>query len=379
VPYTNFHPIYKGKCGMSGGRVEGKVIYETQSTHKLLAAFSQASMIHVKGDINEETFNEAYMMHTTTSPHYGIVASTETAAAMMKGNAGKRLIHGSIERAIKFRKEIKRLKVESDGWFFDVWQPEHIDEPECWPLRSDSAWHGFKNIDNEHMYLDPIKVTILTPGMSKEGEMQPFGIPASIVAKYLDERGIIVEKTGPYNLLFLFSIGIDKTKALSLLRAMTDFKRSFDLNLRVKNMLPSLYHEAPDFYENMRIQDLAQNIHRLVEQHNLPDLMYRAFEVLPTMVMNPYQAFQKELHGEVEEVYLEEMVGKVNANMILPYPPGVPLVMPGEMLTEESRPVLEFLQMLCEIGAHYPGFETDIHGAYRQADGRYRVKVLKAK
>lgn len=99
-------------------------------------------------------------------------------------------------------------------------------------------------------------------------------------------------------------------------------------------MLPSLYQEAPDFYENMRIQDLAQNIHRLVEQHNLPDLMYRAFEVLPTMVMNPYQAFQKELHGEVEEVYLEEMVGKVNANMILPYPPGVPLVMPGEMLTE---------------------------------------------
>ena len=379
VPYTNFHPIYKGKCGMSGGRVEGKVIYETQSTHKLLAAFSQASMIHIKGDYDESTFNEAYMMHTTTSPHYGIVASTETAAAMMKGNAGKRLINGSIERAIKFRKEIKRLKVESDGWFFDVWQPEHIDEPECWPLRSDSAWHGFKNIDNEHMYLDPIKVTILTPGMSKEGEMQPFGIPASIVAKYLDERGIIVEKTGPYNLLFLFSIGIDKTKALSLLRAMTDFKRSFDLNLRVKNMLPSLYHEAPDFYENMRIQDLAQNIHRLVEQHNLPDLMYRAFEVLPTMVMNPYQAFQKELHGEVEEVYLEEMVGKVNANMILPYPPGVPLVMPGEMLTEESRPVLEFLQMLCEIGAHYPGFETDIHGAYRQADGRYRVKVLKAK
>ncbi|STJ62713.1 lysine decarboxylase 1 [Escherichia coli] len=102
---------------MSGGRVEGKVIYETQSTHKLLAAFSQASMIHVKGDVNEETFNEAYMMHTTTSPHYGIVASTETAAAMMKGNAGKRLINGSIERAIKFRKEIKRLRTESDGWF----------------------------------------------------------------------------------------------------------------------------------------------------------------------------------------------------------------------------------------------------------------------
>ncbi len=191
------------------------------------------------------------------------------------------------------------------------------------------------------------------------------------------ERGIVVEKTGPYNLLFLFSIGIDKTKALSLLRALTDFKRAFDLNLRVKNMLPSLYREDPEFYENMRIQDLAQNIHKLIEHHNLPDLMFRAFEVLPSMVMTPYAAFQKELHGQTEEVYLEEMVGRVNANMILPYPPGVPLVMPGEMITEESRPVLEFLQMLCEIGAHYPGFETDIHGAYRQADGRYTVKVLK--
>ena len=377
VPYTIFSPIYAGKSGMSGERVDGKVIYETQSTHKLLAAFSQASMIHIKGDVHEETFNETYMMHTTTSPHYGIVASTETAAAMMKGNAGMRLIDGSVQRAVNFRKEIKRLKGESEGWFFDVWQPEHIDEPECWALRSDSTWHGFKNIDNEHMYLDPIKVTIIMPGLNGDGAMGPFGIPASIVAKYLDEHGIVVEKTGPYTLLFLFSIGIDKTKAMSLLRALTDFKRAFDLNLKVKNMLPSLYQVAPEFYKDMRIQTLAENIHALTERHNLPDLMFRAFEVLPEMVMTPYKAFQAELHGEVDEVYLDDMVGCVNANMILPYPPGVPLVMPGEMITEDSRPVLEFLQMLCETGAHYPGFETDIHGAYRQADGRYTIKVLK--
>ncbi len=129
-----------------------KVIYETQSTHKLLAAFSQAS-----NDPRERRRKRRDLQRSLHDahhhfPHYGIVASTETAAAMMKGNAGKRLIDGSIERSIKFRKEIKRLKGESDGWFFDVWQPEHIDGAECWPLRSDSAWHGFKNIDNEHMY-----------------------------------------------------------------------------------------------------------------------------------------------------------------------------------------------------------------------------------
>lgn len=378
VPYTNFHPIYQGKAGMSGERVPGKIIYETQSTHKLLAAFSQASMIHVKGEINEETFNEAYMMHTSTSPHYGIVASTETAAAMMRGNAGKRLINSSIERAIRFRKEIRRLRAESDGWFFDVWQPDNIDEVACWPLNPRNEWHGFPNIDSDHMYLDPIKVTLLTPGLSPNGTLEDEGIPASIVSKYLDEHGIIVEKTGPYNLLFLFSIGIDKTKALSLLRALTDFKRVYDLNLRVKTVLPSLYNEAPDFYKEMRIQELAQGIHALVKHHNLPDLMYRAFEVLPQLVMTPHDAFQEEVRGNIEPCALDDMLGKVSANMILPYPPGVPVVMPGEMLTKESRPVLSFLQMLCEIGAHYPGFETDIHGVHRDGStGKYMVVVLK--
>lgn len=377
VPYTNFHPIYQGKAGMSGERVPGKVIYETQSTHKLLAAFSQASMIHVKGIINEETFNEAYMMHTSTSPHYGIVASAEMSAAMMKGNTGKRLIANSIERAIRFRKEIKRLRSESEGWFFDVWQPDNIDDVACWPLNARNDWHGFKNIDDDHMFLDPIKVTLLTPGMKADGTMDSWGIPASIVSKYLDEHGIIVEKTGPYNLLFLFSIGIDKTKALSLLRALTDFKRVYDLNLRVKNVLPSLYQEAPEFYENMRIQELAQGIHTLTSESRLPDLMYSAFDVLPTLVLTPHDAFQEEVRGNIESCPLQQMIGRVSANMILPYPPGVPLIMPGEMITEASKPVLDFLQLLCDIGAHYPGFETDIHGVQCNGKGEYEVVVLK--
>lgn len=377
VPYTNFHPIYVGKSGMSGERIPGKVFYETQSTHKLLAAFSQASMIHIKGDYDEQTFNDAYMMHTTTSPHYGIVASIETAAAMLHGNSGRRLIQRSVERAMHFRNEVKRLREESEGWFFDIWQPDMIDEAECWPLHPGATWHGFNRVDPGHMYLDPIKVTILTPGMSQQGTMEEQGIPAALVAKFLDERGVVVEKTGPYNLLFLFSIGIDKTKAMSLLRGLTEFKRSYDLNLRVRNMLPDLYAEDPDFYRNMRIQDLAQGIHDLIRQHDLPRLMLQAFDVLPEMVLTPHQMFQQQVRGNVEVCDIRDLVGKVAANMILPYPPGVPVVMPGEMITEQSRAVLDFLLMLCAIGAHYPGFETDIHGAKRTEEGQYLVRVLK--
>ena len=378
VPYTNFSPIYQGLAGMSGGRTEGKVIYETQSTHKLLAAFSQASMIHVKGEINEATFNEAFMMHTSTSPFYPIVASTETAAAMMRGNVGHRLIDESIDRAIRFRKEIKRLREEPiHSWFFDVWQPENIGTKECWELKPEDKWHGFRNIDQEHMYLDPIKVTLLTPGLNGDGTMAERGIPASIVSKYLDDRGVIVEKTGPYNLLFLFSFGIDNTKAMGLLRELCNFRRDYDRNLEIKEAIPSLYKKDPSFYDGMRLQELAQGIHKLIVEHDLPNMMFHAFETLPKMVMTPFDAFQRELNGEVEEVRIQDMQDKVNANMILPYPPGVPLVMPGEMLTADNRAVLDFMLMLCEIGEHFPGFETDIHGAYRQPDGSYTVKVLK--
>ncbi|MCK8852065.1 lysine decarboxylase LdcC [Haemophilus influenzae] len=376
VPYTNFSPIYQGKTGMGGVQIPDKVIYETQSTHKLLAAFSQASMIHIKGQVDEEVFNEAYMMHTSTSPNYGIVASTEVAAAMMNDNMGKRLIQDSIERAVKLRKLIRQSYLASDDWYFDVWQPENIDYTECWELEPNQYWHGFKQIDSEHMYLDPIKVTLLTPGLSQEGQLQETGIPAVLVSKFLDSKGIIIEKTGPYNLLVLISIGIDDTKVISLVQGLNEFKDLYDQNVLVKDILPEVYSESPVFYENMGIQTLAKGIHQLICKHNLPELMYKAFDILPKMVMTPNKAFQLELNGAVQDCYIEDMVGKVNANMILPYPPGVPLVMPGEMITEESRPILEFLLMLCEIGSHYPGFATDIHGAYKQDDGRYKVKII---
>lgn len=376
VPYTNFSPIYQGKTGMGGEQIPDKVIYETQSTHKLLAAFSQASMIHIKGQVDEEVFNEAYMMHTSTSPNYGIVASTEVAAAMMNDNMGKRLIQDSIERAVKLRKLIRQSYLASDDWYFDVWQPENIDYTECWELEPNQYWHGFKQIDSEHMYLDPIKVTLLTPGLSQEGQLQETGIPAVLVSKFLDSKGIIIEKTGPYNLLVLISIGIDDTKVISLVQGLNEFKDLYDQNVLVKDILPEVYSESPVFYENMGIQTLAKGIHQLICKHNLPELMYKAFDILPKMVMTPNKAFQLELNGAVQDCYIEDMVGKVNANMILPYPPGVPLVMPGEMITEESRPILEFLLMLCEIGSHYPGFATDIHGAYKQDDGRYKVKII---
>jgi lysine decarboxylase len=378
VPYTNFSPIYKGLYGMNGKALENKTIFETQSAHKLLAAFSQTSLIHVKGKYDEHVMNEAYMMHTSTSPQYSIVASAEMAAAMMKGNSGKWLMGLSHLRAMNFRYEMKKLnKQNKEGWFFDVFQPENIGKGiKCWPLKPKEKWHGFKGIDDNHMHLDPIKITVLTPGM-EDGKLGDFGIPASIVAKYLDYNGIIVEKTGPYSILFLYSMGIDKAKSLKLLTTFMEFKREFDEDLTIEKMLPNLYKENPVFYKKMNIQNLAQGIHDVYIKYNLPTVVDKAYAILPKQILTPYSAYQEMVRGNVEKCNVKNLKNKICAEMILPYPPGIPLVLPGEMIVDESNNILEFLLRLCEIGEHFPGFETEIHGAWQEDDGEYYTQVIK--
>lgn len=375
VPYTKFHPIYEDKFGLSLTPQDGQVIFETQSTHKLLAAFSQSSMIHIKGHYDEHVFNENYMMHSSTSPFYPIVASCEVSTAMMRGNQGKNLIHDCIELAMDFRTEIKRLQKQSTNWYFDIWQPKNCKKIECFPLKAQESWHGFKQIDNHHLFLDPIKVTVLLPGIKNE-TLDEWGIPASIVEKFLASHGIIVEKTGLYSMLFLFSLGITRAKSMTLLVALNQFKQFYDSNAPVKVVLPQLYEEHPEFYKKMHIQDLANRMHGLIQKHNLPHAMYHAFDKLPEITMTPHHAYQKLIRNETKSIPLQQLKGETSAVMILPYPPGIPLIMPGEKVTDECMPVLDYLLTLDEIGQALPGFETMIHGVEIDQFGNRHVQVI---
>lgn len=375
VPYTRFHPIYAGKFGMSLTPKQSQVIFETQSTHKLLAAFSQSSMIHIKGDYNEHLLNENYMMHTSTSPFYPLIASCEVSAAMMVGTQGYDLINESIQLALDFRAEIKNLKKQSTDWYFDVWQPDRVEEIACFPLKPNEDWHGFNQVDKDHLFLDPIKVNVLLPGIQK-CELDEWGIPASIVEKFLASHGIIVEKAGPYSMLFLFSIGITRAKSMTLLVALNKFKQFYDENASVKVVLPQLHQEHPEFYAKMRIQTLAQTMHRLIQKHNLPKAMYHAFDILPTITMTPHRAYQQLIKQNIKRVPLEKLKGETSAVMILPYPPGVPLIMPGEKITDDCDVILDFLLMLDDIGQALPGFETMIHGVEMDDEGNRTVQVI---
>lgn len=377
IPYTNFHPIYEKKYGMYVNAQTDKIIYSTQSTHKLLAAFSQGSMIHIKGQHDEARFNESFMMHTSTSPFYPLVASCEVSAAMMRGKVGFHAINDAINLAIDFREEISRLESESnDSWFYRVWQPDDISSVDAWPLEPNATWHGFPNVDHEHLYLDPLKVTLILPGM-EDDKMSDWGIPANIVAAYLEDHGIVVEKTGPYTLLFLFSIGITRAKSMRLLAILNKFKQRYDENKKIKDVLPSVYNENPVFYKNMRIQTLAQKQHQLLQSSNLPNLLYHAFDQLPQFIITPHQAYQHLVRNEVEVIKIENMLGRTSAVMVLPYPPGIPLLIPGEAITENCRAILDYLLLLQKISSEFPGFEMEIHGLEMKADNCYYIRVIK--
>src|SRR5262245_2672539 len=221
----NFHEFYDGYHAISSAqpsRATNVITFATQSTHKLLAAFSQASMLHILNAKNRKVdlarFNESFMMHTSTSPQYGIIASCDVAAAMMEQPAGRALVQETLDEALAFRRSLAAAGKQLNGkWWFKVWQPDDVDdvpEPDRndWVLHPDDKWHGFKGLPDNHVMVDPIKVTLLSPGLTAQGQMEELGIPATIVTKFLSARRIEIEKTGLYSFLVLFSMGITKGK-----------------------------------------------------------------------------------------------------------------------------------------------------------------------
>ena len=214
LPHATFHDFYKNMhaIGKDRPRAKESMIFSTQSTHKLLAGLSQASQVLVRESesvkLDKDAFNEAYLMHTSTSPQYSIIASCDVAAAMMEAPGGTALVEESILEALDFRRAMRKIDEEwGKDWWFKVWGPnefveEGIGSQEDWIFSADSQeWHGFGKLAPGFNMLDPIKATIVNPGLSLDGQFADSGIPASIVTKYLAEHLSLIhisEPTRPY-------------------------------------------------------------------------------------------------------------------------------------------------------------------------------------
>jgi lysine decarboxylase/arginine decarboxylase len=396
--YAHFNPMYEG-CYAMCARHDAEnhpTMFATQSTHKLLAAFSQASMIHVKSGahkVDPERFNEAFMMHTSTSPQYGIIASLDVSTKMMEGAAGKTLTQDSIDEAIVFRRKMVKIgediadkeKDESKRWWFNVWQPEEVcgdkaGQQACWKLKAKGAWHGYEGIEDEFMMLDPIKVSLVTPGTNIDGTMGDWGIPAPLVSKFLMSQGIVDEKTGFYTFLFLFSIGVTKGKSGTLLAELFAFKELYDRNAPLAEVYPELVAENPKRYGGVRLKELAREMHDHLKKEDIAKVTMKVFAMMPEQVMPPYRAYEELVRGNVEAVPLDEMAGRIPAVMLVPYPPGIPIIMPGERITSDTQAILEYLGAFQDFDNAFPGFETETHGVDPVKEGdriRYYVNCIK--
>ena len=385
LPHAAFHDFYGDyhAIGEDRPRCEHSLIFSTQSTHKLLAGLSQASQILVQESrtrtLDRDVFNESYLMHTSTSPQYAIIASCDIAAAMMEPPGGTALVEESLMEAAEFRRAMRDVEAEIGGWWFKVWGPEYlaaegIGQREDWLLRPNERWHGFGAVAEGFNILDPIKATIITPGLDVGGEFDEWGIPAGVVTRYLAEHGIVVEKTGLYSFFIMFTIGITKGRWNTMVTELQQFKDDYDENRKLWRVMPEFVAKHPQ-YEDWGLRDLCQRIHAFYKVHDVARLTTEMYTSEMVPAMRPSDAFAMMAHRKIDRVPIDELEGRITAMLVTPYPPGIPLLIPGERF---NATIVRYLRFARDFNRQFPGFETDIHGLVKDSEGDYHVDCVRS-
>jgi ornithine decarboxylase len=412
--FMKFHPLFKGHfaMGLDGLGPDAPGIMATQSTHKQLAGFSQASQIHVKDahldgqhrQVSHQRFNEMFMLHSSTSPFYPLFASLDVGAQMMKGRSGEVLWEDTIKLGIEMRKKIRAMhheyeEIERDParqWFFDPFVPDIVQVQGCaerwediptdelasdaryWELVPGEKWHGFSHLKTGYVMTDPNKLTLLTPGFDRAtGDYAAHGISAAIVAEFLREQRIVPEKNDLNSILFLLTPGLESSKAGTLLSALIRFKQLHDENTPLDEVIPSFVAAHHERYAGVGLRDLCAQMHAFYREHKASQLQREQFRAthFPEIAMTPMAAMNELVRNNVELLPIEQISGRIAATLALVYPPGIGVVVPGERYDERALPMLDYFRMFEEGGNRFPGFENEIQGIYRkeESDGTVRL------
>ena len=367
-------------------------IFVTQSVHKQQAGFSQTSQIHKKDNhirgqarfCPHKRLNNAFMLHASTSPFYPLFAALDVNAKIHEGESGRRLWAECVELGIEARKAIiancKMIKPfippEVAG---RPWQdhPTHAiaSELRFFSFEPGAKWHGFEGYAREQYFVDPCKLLLTTPGIDAEsGKYTDFGIPATILAHYLREKGIVPEKCDLNSILFLLTPAESAEKMAQLVAMLGQFEQHIEDDTPLADVLPTIWKKYPVRYRDYTIRQLCQEMHDLYVSFDVKDLQKAMFrkESLPTVAMNPQDANQAFIRGNVELVRISEAEGRIAAEGALPYPPGVLCVVPGELW---GGAVQRYFLALEEGVNLLPGFSPELQGVYseKDADGIKRL------
>ena len=362
-------------------------IFVTQSVHKQQAGFSQSSQIHkkdahIRGQdrfIPHKVLNNAFMMHASTSPFYPLFASLDVNAKMQEGEAGRRLWADCVKTTIDARKllldtchHIKPFipnKVRGADWKS---YPTNLisQDLEFFKFVPGEKWHSFEGYGESQYFVDPCKFMLTTPGINVEtGEYEDFGVPATILANYLRENGIIPEKNDLNSILFLMTPAENKEKMDHLVSQIARFEKYLDEDAPLEDVLPGLYKHYEYRYHDYSIRQLCQEMHDFYKERNIKKIQKQMFrsEYMPKSVINPQDAHFAFLRGQAELVHMEDAEGRVAAEGALPYPPGVLCCFPGEVW---GGPVLKYFLAWQEAMGRMPGFAPELQGVYVEDNGR---------
>jgi len=329
-------------------------VYSTQSTHKTLSSFRQGSMIHIYDeDFNrksESTFWEAYMTHTSTSPNYQMLASLDVGRRQVQFE-GFELVEKSVELAMTLRAAIndnKKLKR-----YFDVltikdfipkeYRPSGVAEfydTEVGWNRAEEAW------EKDEFILDPTKITLNIGRTGVDGD--------TFKNKYLmDKFNIQINKTSRNTVLFMTNIGTTRGSATYLTNALIQIAE--ELDREVKSL------SEPE------IKLRESKIHSLT--HDVPPLpdfshFHRSFQAVPGVPGGNLREAYFLVYNEdnYEYVPLNECMAELNggrelvaSSFVIPYPPGFPVLVPGQVVSEE---IIKFLLALDVSEIH--GYRADL-------------------
>lgn len=350
-------------------------ILVTQSVHKQLAGFSMTSQLHKKDShlrgmaryLEDDVLQAAYLMHISTSPYYPLLAGLEMNAYLHQ-KKGKELWQKAAITATELKKSIlKRCRllrpftapmVRAASW--EAHPTEDIlADPAFFAISPKDTWHGFSHIA-ENLYLtDPCKV-LLTTGP----------LPAPLLSHWLESRRVTVEKSDFHTLLFLIEPSDRQQKCERLLSLFEECETAYEANAPMSSFAPDvtcLPGEGLKDY-SLRYMDFLEK-----EQASRLSQTLFAEDHFPKAALTGRSAHQAFLKGARERVPLCEAKGRVSLEMILPYPPGITVLEPGEVWTDE---VLSYFLFLQKYSSTFPDFSPEILGVHGNGNDAY-VWVLK--
>lgn len=355
-------------------------ILVTQSVHKQQAGFAQTSQIlkkdrHIRGQsryISHAQFNHAYLKYVTTSYSYPVYASLVANVALNQGAAGQHLWAQALADSLAFRRavttETTLFRPYNAKALLTTTAHQAANDPAVWALKPDTDWHGLTGLHAHQAYLDPMKVTLTLPHTKTQG------ISGWVVDRYLLDHNIVPEKADPHSLLFLVTPGTGATDWAHLLTVLKQFEADYLADRSVKVTLPQLVQETGDRYAHTSLRELCQGLSDWFSDHRLVGAQRQLFQntnANPTR-LSAAQADAALMRGQYDTIPLADAAGHVAVEGALPYPPGIFVVVPGEVWRPAA---IAYFKTLFDGIEAFPGFTPEIQGLTTAPDGTPMVNV----